>query len=47
MSTTQKDRINTAFMSMRKNILSGDDRRAFETLKAIIKTETKNKKVKS
>ncbi len=47
MSTTQKDRINTAFMSMRKNILAGSDARAFETLKAIITTEIKHEKVKS
>lgn len=41
---TRKDRLNTAFMSMRKNILSGDDRRAFATLKSLVEAELKKKK---
>jgi len=38
--------MNVAFMSMRKNILSGDDARAFKTLSALIKSEMKFKQKK-
>jgi len=41
--SSKRDRVMAAFDSIRKNILSGSDARAFHTLTALLKAETKKK----
>jgi len=45
--STQNDKLYASFMTIRRNILAGDDSRAFQVLKNIVKLNMTTKKRKT